>query len=395
MKCSFQLNKQSNPSFGINARIVRKSYYKATDNLINFAVKRTVDGMDIETALSRIAGKSVDSMNSTYGDSFVGVCENFMIVKNNFPKANLADALKRLVKSSGMVDENGVFNKSPLRVLVIKPGTDHLDDINADTIVNNGVSGLKKIVADNVRVNNVYDPELNIFANRECKIKNSTCNSIWADTFAELENITAIEGIKSEYDILATNVITPEMKSERGATYLRGENNKIDYLTAWDSIISCAGLTAIDLKSKAGDILLDGKIIRINKVDANGLFSYSAMPKSDNYVNYADAKNIEAINAKGIHFCATDSISLFGLENKVDNLSSNGTMELENIKAKSINCYGDLIKFLGNKNKVSEKIRASKTIDAKNLDANIVECESLIDNGNVNVKDLRIFKANP
>jgi len=394
LKCIFKQNKQLNPSFTANARVVRKSYYKLTDNLADHTVKRATGGMSIEIALSDIAGKTVDSMRNAYGDFFDCVCTNYRIVKEKFPQSNLADALKGLCKSFKIVDENGVFNKSPLRVLVIKPGTGHLDDIAADTIVNDGVSGLKKIEAKNVRVNNVNDPELNIYAKWDCKVNNSTCNFISSET-TELKNVTAIMGITSEEDILATNVIAPTMTSKDGEIYLHGENNSFNSLTAYFSIISSDGLIAKNIKSVSGDILLEGKINKIDNVDANGLFAYKDLPESDNFVNYVDAKDIEAVNAKGMQYCANDSLSLFGLKNDVETLIANGEIELENIIASSVNSLQGSINFIGKSNIVDDIISAEKVVTAKNLNASIIECLSFIDKGNVKVQDLRISKVNP
>lgn len=395
MKCAFQTNKQSNPSFGANAHIVRKSYYKLTDNLADYTVKRATGAMSIEIALSEVAGKTFEAMKSAYGDSFAGVCENYRIVKHNFPNANLADALKGLCKSFKLIDENGVFNKSPLRVLVIKPGNEHLGNVSADTFVNNGVPGLIDIKAKNVRINNVNDPELNIYAKWDCKVNNSKLNFISSDTVAELDNVTADRGILSTDDIIATNVNSPIMTSASGSIYLHGENNCFDSLFSYFSVTSSDGLVAKKVKSVSGDVLLDGKINKIDKVEADGLFSYKDLPESDNFVNYANAKDIEAINAKGINYSANNSLSLFGLKNTVDNLSTNGNIELENITAKNINSYGRSVNILGRTNKVSEKIYANKIVEATNLDANIIECEALIDKGNVKFKDLQLFKSNP
>lgn len=390
MQCSFQASKQYTPSFTANAHVVRKSYYKLTDNLADYTVKRVTGGMSIETALSDIAGKTVESMKSTYGDSFAGVCEYYNLVKDKFPQSNLPDALKGLAKSFKLVDENGAFKKSPLRVFVIKPGTENIDNIAADTFVNNGVSGLKDIKAKNVRVRNVNDPELNIFAKLDCKVNNSKCNFISSESTAELNNVTVDKSILSTDDIFATNVISPMMTSASGSIFMHGENNCFDSLSSYFSIISSDGLVAKTVKSLSGDVLLEGKINKIGKVEADGLFSYKDLPESDNFVNYVNAKYIEAINAKGINYSALDSLSLFGFKNKVDYLNSIGNMELENVVANHVNSTGELVKFIGNSNRVENKIFAKNAISAKNLEANVLKCQMFIDEGNVKVKDLQI-----
>lgn len=397
MNCTNLKNYNNSPSFKANGTIVRKEYFKITDNLLqHIANKASQTSKPIKNIIEGKFG-AIKDVKNILGDNYDKFCELADLSRQMLKQNELFPAFKKLISDLRITDENGEIKKLGLKKIIISAGEDTIDDIvEANTIVDKGSCGVKKFRGNNVLLNNVKSTEGDVLAYKKAIIRNSDLKKVEGLDSVGISDSTVTEEITSFGKIDATNVNTANIKSEFDSIWIWGEENNIKKVKAYDYISIDGTLTADHIETtikgtNAGRMfLLLGAKSKINTLKTNGhvnMRGYGDKNAAHSTVNIdnVECNSLEAVKVKGKKYHITGENTdietiIVGEKNEIDEIISNGKTYIENITAKKLTSDSEKdLHITGKQNNIDEIYTPKKTVYAENLTYNKINYKKFID----------------
>ena len=357
-------------TFTGSAQIVKKEMYAVTDTFAKLVEKRTNKAIPLTEALSKLLRRPVDELKKALNiEDAEKFNAKFKLDSEDLMNKKFKNSLTEFLKEKNIINKDNEFQSLPAKMLVLKKGDAHIDDLiaGADRIVlHNGVDA-KDVEGKRVIIRNL-DNKMDVKGDY-VNVKDSILNHVTSETFSFGKNLTAktataqnggvslggeannVETLTAKGDISADNLTSKTTTAHEGWVVLCGEANNVKTLTAEKSIIA-ENLTSKKVLSKDGAVRLNGEANKVEAltakldIDARCLASKTATSQEGYVYLRGEGNNVETLMAKwsidAENLTAKTATSqdcrivLRGEANKVETLTAKGNIYTYNLTAKDV-----------------------------------------------------------
>lgn len=352
MKIQTNKTQHYNTNFTGYGKIVQMEHYKITDKALDdIFLKVSKEKQDLSYAISEVIKKDFGQFRTLCKDPIKTLNEFFDILrKEKYTK----ESLKNLFLHSNLTDQEGNIKDLPYRKIVINSGNDVIEDeFVADEIFDHGSREVKSLKGNFITVvNNPNAQDLVINAKEVADVVNSKIKSVKSEGLTNLINSEITEDVTCAKQFLAKNFSAKTVRAK--SAKIEGEKNSVTKIITTSDMVSEGNLEAFLVKSENASAEIKGKNNNVKYTYANG--------------------DIVMENNTGESAIAIEG-TIIGADSKVKRLSSKEFMNLENIEAETIESTNSDISILGQKNNVTQYIKAKGKVKAQNLSVESIFCK--------------------